>query len=153
MGRYYKTETFVYTKAFMDVILTAYKTDPAAPLAPTLKIRLGQDEAFVPTVNTTLAAANAQVATFTDYAEAALTLTGPVNLGDVIQGMLASATWLMTTDPVAVQNTIWNYYLYSGTLLVGAEKFAGGLSIPMATVGDFMQIDVQLPQLGIVDAS
>lgn len=143
--RIYTTQTFQWTDQALDVILAAMKTNPAAALFPTLKLRLGKTENFVVTPTTTKADADAQQADFTDYVEVSVTLSDPVNLSANADGVTVSGTFTMTTSPPVTTNTVWNYYLISGTILLGGEKFAGGASISMALTGDFATINVQLP--------
>lgn len=138
--------TPMYSEAFNRVVAAAFKTNPAAALAPTLKCRLIQEQDFEPTPASVEADYEAVEADFTDYAEATVTLIEPANVGSDVEGCIASVTFNMTTDPTVTSNTIFGYFLISGTdLVVMAEMFPAGQGVVMAAPGDFLTINLALP--------
>jgi len=136
----------VYSEAFNRVVIAAFKTNPAAALAPTLKMRLIQDADFEPTPAMVEADFEAVEADFTDYAEQSVTLVEPANVGPDVEGAIATVNYNMTTDPAVVTNTIYGWFLVSGaSLVVASGMFADGQEVPMTSTGDFLTLNMVLP--------
>lgn len=139
------TNEVVYSEEFARVVVAAIKTNPAAALAVAPMVRLIQEESFSPTPATTLAEVVAVEADFTDYAEKALTMTEPANVGPDVEGAIGTVNFNMTTDPVVTQNTIYGYFIEATDVLVLTEMFATGQQVSMANVGDFLTLNVAIP--------
>jgi len=140
-----QTSEVVYTEEFSRIVAAAFKTNPAAALLVTPMARLIQDDSFVPTPATTLVQAEAVEADFTDYAEKAMTLVEPANVGPDVEGCISTVSWNMTTDPVVVDNIVYGYFIEADGVLVCCEMFAEGQSVSMAQVGDFLVLNLSLP--------
>lgn len=142
----YNSTTVIYGRSFLNTILAAFKTLPAAALIiAAAKIRLSKDPAFAPTADSTIAGLAAQEATFTGYPAGGIAVvqSAPVNLSPGAQGELATA--LFTATGSAIGNVVTGYWIDDGTNVVLAERFAGGLNVSFAVANDFLELVVQLP--------
>jgi len=135
----------IYSEEFMRKVVAAFKTDPAAALAPNLMCRLIKQLAFNPTPASVEADFVAVEADFTDYVEKAVTLIEPANVGADVEGAIATVNYNMVTDPVVVENTVYGYFLESDGVIVCSEMFAEGQSVNMANVGDYLTMNLILP--------
>lgn len=139
------TEEFMFSDEFADAWLQSLKTLPGAALVGTMSIGLVKDPTFVPDPSNTLADYTALAADYHGYAAAATALTVPVNPGPDASGALGLGTFIMTSGSPANPNTVYTYYVYSGSLLIGAEKFTQGREVIFANPGDFLVMSVVLP--------
>lgn len=142
---YYQTQNFVYNRTFMDNLLKAFSTIPAAKLiaTPTLCLLTGSPPNITPdTLLSDLAAAKAN---FSGYVDGTPPLTVPVRLSSGAEAAIGSSTFVATTASPFVSNVIVGYYLTDGTNLVGGELFPSGTVLPIAFAGDFVEIDLVLP--------
>jgi len=137
-----QTSALIYSEAFSRTVVAAFKTNPAAALMPTITAHLIQTEGFAPTPQMDAAALEAEEADFTDYVAKAATLTEPANVGPDVEGGISTVNWNMTTDPVVVSNTIYGYFLEADGDLVASEMFSEGQEVNMATIGDFLTLNL-----------
>ncbi len=141
----YTSQNIVYSEAFLDTLLTAYKTNPAAALMPTPLVHLYNDNTLTPTPLTTKAQLDAVECAFSNYSAQTPSVSNPVNLSQNTQGLLAPVSFVSTTGGVFVSDTARGYYVTSGSNLVCAEKFATPFSAPFASNGDFLTLNVEIP--------
>lgn len=135
----------VYSRAFLERVAAAYKTDPAAALVVTPQLHLIKDESFEPDPSRSAADYAAVEADFTDYAASAITLSAPVNLGPDVVGPTANNSFLITTDPVVTENTIYGYWIEDATEVICGEMFAEGQEVTMGSPGDQLVVISALP--------
>jgi len=141
----YEARNPIYSREFAAIIATAFKTNPAAALAPALEVHLWQDQVFQPNSLTDAAAFAAVECDYTDYAAAAaVTLTTPVNLGAESVGAVADVLFTIT-NPVVVDNQVFGYWLESGGAVVCFEKLPDDVVVTMAATGDFFDLLVAMP--------
>lgn len=149
----YRTAAVVWSKAFVDKVLSAIKTNPAAALVVAGKVRLSKDPAYNPAPGDAIADLTPQEADFTGYPAGgvALALSGPVNLGGAGDAMIADALFT-GGGPFLVDNGIRGYWIDDGAIVVCGERFADGLVIGIAAAGDFIELDLRLP-LGFFESA
>lgn len=148
---YGKTKNLVISKACAELML-----ESAGDATPTFtmvgaKVQLFKNDV---TVNRGTLIGELTEAEFTGYAEKTLTaiggaepaLHGPVNLNSTQQGLSCSLTWECTADLVDPGETIFGYMVLNpaGDTLWMSEKFE--TPFPVANDGDFIQLDVIIPQ-------
>lgn len=141
----YTTQSFTYTKAYVDALVESQTALPLAELLDTPTLRLWKDPDFNPNPETADADFASAIADFTDYSNKALTFSGSVDLSGQQSGLVADATWEMTTDPTTTGNSCFGYFVFAGGIVCGFEKFPNGQSIPMQDVGDYAHIFVKMP--------
>lgn len=142
---YYESQNLVYSRAFMDTVLDAYKTVPGGALitAPTLRLLQGALPAITP--DTALADLVALEANFSGYGADTFTLTVPVQSSTNVQCAIGSGTFVATTASPFVGNTITGYFVTDGTNLVASEAFPLSSPVPIDAVGKFLTLNVALP--------
>ncbi len=134
-----------YTRAFANSIVNAFGARPAAALAAALELHLWKDPAFNPTQDTPAADFVTAEANFTGYAAVTgVALTSPVNLSLQAVGAIGSGVFTLAA-PGTVTNSVYGYWLLSGTTVVAYEKFANGQEANLGTVGDFLDLLAALP--------
>lgn len=134
-----------FSLALAQAFVNALGTRPAAALAAALECHLWKDPVFNPVPTTPLASFTTAEANYTGYAAATgVTLTSPVNLNADAQGAIGSVLF-DTTAPVTMANTIYGYWLVSGSTLLMFEKFATGQEVNIATEGDFLSLNIGFP--------
>jgi len=141
----YESRNPNYSRAFATIISNAFKTNPAAALAPALEVHLWKDAAFQPTSEKVAADFAAVECDYTDYAAAAaVVLTTPVNLNPDSVGAVAN-TLFTITNPVVTANQVFGYWLETGSTVILFEKFPDDVIVTMAAAGDFFDLLVALP--------
>jgi hypothetical protein len=143
----YSSQNITYGNAYQKTAALAQKTAPTNPLINTAKVRLSTQLGFSPSGTATIAELAANEANYSGYTAGglALTLTGPVNLSALCEGMIAALTFLATTATPFVPNTLYGYWVDDGTNVIAQEAFpAPGITI--AGPGDFLALLLQLPQ-------
>lgn len=137
---YYRTRRFTYAKAICDALLNALKTRPAAALLVTPVIKL-YTVGPPPTPGSVIA--DYTFATFNGYADAVITLAGPVLLGGTDEAMIASMNFIAVAGG-AINDSIQGYLLSdAGALFLGGEQFPAPIAI--GAVGAFLDLDLILP--------
>jgi hypothetical protein len=135
----------VYSLAMAQALVNAFGTRPAAALAAALEVHLWQDPVFAPVPTTPLASFTTAEANYTGYVAATgVTLTSPVNLNGDAQGAIANVLF-DTTAPVTVPNTVYGYWLQSGSTLLMFEKFPTGSQVNFAVEGDYLNLTLAMP--------
>lgn len=137
-----------WNAAFLDTMLAALSTRPAAALAPAISLHLFTND-YTPTPQD-LAAAYTE-ANFSGYAAASPTPSVPVSLSNLAEALLASATFVAVTASPFVPNNLFGYYFTAGGLLVMSERFAS--VVPIAGPGDFLELVGLLPLRAFQQAS
>lgn len=137
------TQNFVYSRAFMDKMLTTFTTVPGAKLIVTPTVHLVMGNLGTITPDTTLATLAALEANFTGYAAAVGALTVPVRMSSNGDAALMEVNFTQTGS--AQGATVTGYYVTDGTILVGAEAFPANQSVPFAFTNDFLGLTVILP--------
>lgn len=135
----------MYSKEFAQRIATALGTNPAAALLDTPVVKLIKDPGFSPSPGLVDADYDAVEADFTDYVAKALTISGAVNIGSQAVGADGTVSWLMTTDPTVIDNSVYGYWIEDAAGVVAAEMFEAGTQVAMATPGDQLILTVALP--------
>lgn len=135
----------VYNQTFIDALLGAISTRPAAALAPTLTVALFTDPNVNPQPQSALAVYTASEANFSGYARQTLTLTGPVNLTSVIQALIGLVLYTLTTATPVVGNTLAGFVLVNGSDWLCAGKFDPANLPQLGSVGDFLSMAVAVP--------
>jgi len=138
------------TSAMRDAMLKALTTVPTGPVAgAALSVALIKDQTFAPNHNSTVADCKAHECDFTGYAENATAVFSPTNTSAPGGRSITSAMDFIATAPVApatfVSNTVYGYFVYSGTNLVTVEMLPTNLSVPIASPGDFVSLTVLVP--------
>jgi hypothetical protein len=143
----FKSQNVIYGTAFLNTVLAAFKTIPAAALIATGKLRLSHDPAFNPVPGTALAALVAQEANFSGYPAggAAVVLSAPVNLSPTAQGAVVSNLFLATTASPFVNDNCTGYWIDDGTNFIMGEAFGAGQAAAFSSPGDFLELIVELP--------
>jgi hypothetical protein len=135
----------------IDNFLKALTTVPVGALLVTPKVHLLMGTlAFSGT--TPIASFTALEATFTGYAAQPLpTLTGPGNMAVATRGMIANNNFL-AGPTLTVANTLYGYWVDAGATVdwVLAELFP--TPIPISLPGDFLDLGIMMPLLGVVPA-
>jgi hypothetical protein len=140
-----QTVSPTFSLSLAQAFVNALGTRPAAALAASLAIHLWKDPGFNPIPSTDTADFVTAEADYTGYAAAAaVTLTSPVNLNGNSQGAIGNALFT-TSAPVTVPNTIYGYWLQSGSDVLMFERFASGQQVAIGTEGDFLNLMVALP--------
>lgn len=145
-----RTHTVVLTSALVDALLAALSARPAAALLDTPTAHLFVND-IVPGPTTTLGAFTE--ATFDDYAADALgALLGPVSLGEGRRAVHAEVDFVAGSAIASPGEIAYGVYITdgAGTLLYGAGRFED--PVPFANPGDFLSLDVILPEPAIRDA-
>lgn len=142
---YYEAQNLIYARSFADAWLDAFSTIPTAKLiaAPTVRLLMGALPAITP--DTTLAALEALEANFSGYGADTITLTVPAQPSTKVEGAIGSATFIAATASPFVSSNVSGYFLTDGTNLVAAEAFPNGQVFPIAAAGQFLTINVVLP--------
>jgi hypothetical protein len=135
-----QTVNLVWNALFLQTMLEALATRPAAALAPAMTVHLYSND-YTPLPTDTVASYTE--ADFSGYADVAATLLGPITPSQAVQAMLADCFWLATAATPFVPQTAVGYYCVSGGLLVASERFASG--VPFAAPGSFLSFALILP--------
>lgn len=148
---YGKTKNLVVSKACAELMLESLGDATPTFTMVGAKVQLFKNDV---TVNRGTLIGELTEAEFTGYAEATLTaiggaepsLHGPVNLNGTQQGLSCSLTFECTADLGDPGETIFGYMVLNpaGDALWMAEKFEA--AFPVANDGDFIQLDVIIPQ-------
>lgn len=134
------TAILTIAKVIVDALLTALSTRPAAGILVTPHVSLYTND-YVPQPTDVVGAYTE--ASFTGYASAALTLTGPINTGPTTQGMIGTVTFTMSAVTAGTQ-TVYGYFLSDGAgNFQGAEKFAAQQLF--VNPGDTLVLNVVFP--------
>lgn len=142
---YAQSKNPVFSRAFMDKVLTALKTVPGAALIPTLTVRLLAGTLPALTPDTPLATLTGLEANYSGYAALTPVPTVPVQLSVNAEGYIASTTFVATTASPFVPATVTGYFITDGTNLVAMEAFPAGQQYPMSAAGVFLDLDIALP--------
>lgn len=140
---YRRTTAPVYSKALLDALLTAISARPAAALFDTPIVQLFT--AGPPVTPTTDPTAYTEAA-FNGYAAATPTFAAVGNLIGGDQGLPTQVHFAATSGGPLGAETILGYLITgaSDAFYLG-EFFA--LPVPIAAIGDFLDLDVILPLL------
>lgn len=138
-----QTISVIRSKAWLNKMLAALKTRPAAALFATAKLRLLKDRVLSLSENTTKADLEAHEADYTDYPAGGATVTppDPVNYNVLGQGWAAGEVFNITTSPVVTGNDIAGYWVDDGTDPVVMEYFPQGADVSMQAPGDWLELD------------
>lgn len=145
MSGVYESENVILSQYIRNAMLTTLTTRPGAALWQTPKIHLSNLSTFAPAPTATLASLTANETAFSGYTAATVTAVVPVNVSPTVQALIATVVFEATTASPFVPDTIWAYWGDDGTNWLVAEKFANGASIPIASAGDYCQIDLIFP--------
>lgn len=139
----FQTISVVRSRAWLNKLIGALKTRPAAALLATAKVRLLKDRTLSLNELTTRAELAAHEADYTDYPAGGATLTppDPINYNILGQGWAAAQLYNMTTVPTVTGNDIAGYWVDDGTDPVVMEYFPVGQDVPMQKPGDWLEID------------
>jgi len=141
----YEAQNPVFSKAFATIIANAFKTNPAAALAPALEVHLWKEPSFNPTPLSVSADFVAVECDYTDYAAAAaVVLTVPVVLNPDSVGAIADVLFTIV-NPVVIENQVYGYWLETGSTVVCYERFPADVIVTMAEVGAFLDLLVAMP--------
>lgn len=138
---YWKTQKATYARGLTRALLGALSAIPTAILLLTPKIVLWTDG---PTLTPDFDPSAYTAPTFHGYAAAAVTLSGPVNIGGTDLAMIASVDFTATSGGT-IADTCNGYALVDTSLAIPymIERFANPISF--GAIGDFLQIDLIVP--------
>jgi hypothetical protein len=144
----YASQQVVYGTAFLDTIIAALKTVPAAALINGAKVRLNTNLAYNPQPGDSITTNTANEANYSGYTAGgiAVVLGTPVNLSPTCQGTIFNATFTAATASPFVPNVCYGYWVDDGTNVIMGEKFAAGTSYSFGSPGDFLELIGQVPQ-------
>ncbi len=145
----YVAQAVVYGRTFLNTLLAALLTRPAAALVVGAKLRLSKNPVFNPLPASVITDFTGLEADYTGYAAGgiALTIGAPLNLSGVIQG--TEETTLFAATGSAITNSVYGYWVDDGTNVLFAEKFASGGIATFAIAGDFLNLSTRTP-LGLL---
>lgn len=135
----------VWNRVFIDDLLAALGTRPAAALAATMTVGLYTSPSFAPNPLNTLAEIDATEAAFTGYARGTIVFTGPVNATTQIRALIGNTTFTISGSPPITGATIFGYFIVTGSDWVASERFPDGQEVNLGSLGDFLSIDLILP--------
>jgi len=138
---YFQAKNIVWRRGIVAAMLGALPARPAAEIAPTPQLHLFTG-ALIPDPDTLLAAFDAEEATFTGYTAVTLPAwVGPVNILSQVIALISSGDFVVGTPVTISENVTGCYVDYgTGTDWLIAERFPS--PFPMATPGDFLQVDL-----------
>lgn len=139
------TRNLIYSKDFNARVLEKFQSTGTTALMSSVELCLIKDPDFTPDPVTPGSLFPLSEADFTGYARASVTFAGALNLTPLLPGLLASALFTAEVDDPFVQNSIYGYFVDSAEGIVASEKFPSGTSAQMAAPGDFLAMDVLLP--------
>lgn len=134
-----------WSKAFLDIILEALTTNPAAALLDTPLVGLIGVADAAPDEDSDKTYFDSKKATFTDYVKKALVLVTPWAVGPGYRAGGAAVTWTVTTDPIVTGNRIYGYWVEDDNGVVLWELFSAEDQIDMDEVGSSLILEVVLP--------
>lgn len=140
-----QTKRVVFAQEFLDWVLLALTTDPAAALLDTAVVKLWADLDFTPTPLTTKAEFAAKIATFTDFAAKPYVPTGPRTIAGLGRAYGKAVEWLMVTDPTVTGQRIAGYWIEDADRVVLSEKFAPADRVDMVNPGDSLILEALIP--------
>ena len=135
----------ILARHFANAVVSAYLTRPAGALIVTPGVHLMATSPGVITADTPLADLVAVEANFSGYATATPTFSGPGNYNLRTQVAYTNVTFTATTASPFVSNNIYGYWLDDGTNLILAELFTNPTPLPIAKVGDFLDLSLFVP--------
>ena len=143
----YTAQNVVFGRDFLNTVLAALKTRPAAELIATGKVRLSQDPGFNPTPGSAIADFSPGEADYSGYAAGgiAYTVPDPVNLSATIQGLTVTVVFKAGTASPFVANSCTGWWLDDGSNVIMAERFANNGQAQFQSPGDFLALDTRLP--------
>lgn len=141
----YTSNRVVFGTAFLNTVIGALNTLPAAKLINAAKVRLNQLNGFNPAPGSTIAGLAANEATFTGYTPGGLAFAAgaAVNLSPNAQGSLTAVLFQATGSTTG--NTIFGYWIDDGTNFIMGEAFPAGSPVIFANNGDFLELFVEIP--------
>ena len=142
---YAQSKNVVYSRAFMDKVLAAYKTLPAAALIPTLTVRLLMGNLPALTADTPLATLVGLEANYSGYAAQTPVATVPVTSSTNVEGYIGTALFESATASPFVSATVTGYFVTDGTIVVAMEAFPAGISYGFTAANNFLSLGVILP--------
>lgn len=146
MASYY-SQSVVFGSDFMATVLDALSAAPEVALIVTPKVRLSQSPTFNPVPTMTRAGLAADEADFSGYTAGGYTptLSANVVLQSGVVGKVANVLPVMATADPLVQNSVYGWWLDDGANVICAERFADGLIVQFAEVGDFLDLLIAVP--------
>jgi hypothetical protein len=142
------TQTLVYMTAFLQAVITAFTTRPAAALLATPTVHL-YNNLYAPVPGSVVGSFTETA--FSGYAAATPTISAPVNTSPNCLAAVAPCTFIAVTASPFVPDTIYGYYIESAGVLVAAESFSS--PVPITAPGDFIDLQVVLPMQAYMAAS
>jgi hypothetical protein len=143
----YVAQNVQYSRAFMNTVMSAFKTVPGGALVATGKLRLFNSSTFTPTPGMVLADLTAIETLYSGYTAGgiAVVLSAPVNLGTQSQGVLFTTLFEAVTATPFVADVSYGWWIDDGTNVVAAERFAAGASFGFGSPGAYLVLTAILP--------
>lgn len=142
----YESRTPTYFKAFLNRLMAAYSTNPAAALIASPVLHLIQSPGGSFTPDSVVGDFTPVEADYDDYVAAALSGMTIANLDGSMRALSGIASFPVTSATPAVANTIHGYWITSTAGIVCFELFPAGERTALATLGDLLIINFKLPQ-------
>lgn len=143
----YTAQNVTFGQAFMNTIMAALKTVPSGALIATAKLRLSNSPSFAPTPASTIASLDATECAYSGYTAGgiAVSLSAPLNLSTVCQGVLTNGLFLATTASPFVPDVAYGWWIDDGTNFIAGERFSGNQSASFASPGAFLDLNALVP--------
>lgn len=142
-----QTKSPTYSRAFVEHVLSAYQSNPAAALMVNPAVGLWIDPGFNPTTESVKADFDAAKATFDGYDFSGSFTAGTVSIGGGGKAVQAIANWNLIADPVTTPNFVLGYWVEDDNRVVAFEAFSGDEAVAMENTGDSLILEVLLPML------
>jgi len=144
---FYQAQRVTLGEDFANTVLAALKTVPGGALVTAGKLRLSKDPTFNPQPSNVIADFTANEADYSGYVSGGIsvTLTAPVDLSTVCNGVLFTGLFEATTASPFVGCTVWGWWIDDGTNVICGEKFDGSLSYAFAAPGNFLSLTAIIP--------
>lgn len=141
----FESRSPIYIREFLNRILTALSTNPAAALIATPEMHLiaSPGASFSPL--SVVADFEAVECDYDDYAPLALTGGVIANVDAFQQALTWVAPFAVTSASPAVANTVWGYWIEGTAGIVMYEVFPEAERTPLAAQGDMLVITAKLP--------
>jgi hypothetical protein len=137
---FWVTQTLVYVTSFLNDIVLAFTTRPAAALIATPTVHLFNNN-VAPSPQSVVGSFTETA--FSGYAAATPTIGSPVNTSPNCVAAIGPCTFTAVAATPFVPDTIYGYFVESAGTLIAAEAFATPAQI--TAPGDFVDIQVLFP--------
>lgn len=142
---YRESQVQNYSRSFAGRLLSAFQVDPGGALFAAPSVGLWSDPAFNPTPLSVPTDFDLVECDFSGYARQGVSFSGVVNLQPSLPGIVGSVAFETADDDPFIGNTIYGYWIVAGGEIVAFERFQDGQEVPIGVYGDFLGLDLNLP--------